>query len=297
MKCSAGQEDTVETLKFWSHRRVNRRLCIVTEGYSMVHRFTIGVIEGDRKVLVIDAGMGMAPGLREYIEQITGSEKPILCACTHGHPDHVGSACLFDEAYLSSLDYPRLESFALNPEVRLQDLEGFALGSPEVLAYCREHYLDNRGTKFSEITDGQVFDLGGVSLEAVALPGHSDGHFTFFNRDEGYVFTGDGINADVHLKKLDREGLLVYAASVRRFMERAGERAILYPAHLPAAFSIETARDVAAACEEVAEGRTQGDPPGETIFGRRAGDSRIRMHYVHNTCIVYNRELIGRTDS
>ncbi len=33
----------------------------------MVHRFTIGVIEGDRKVLVIDAGMGMAPGLREYI--------------------------------------------------------------------------------------------------------------------------------------------------------------------------------------------------------------------------------------
>ena len=108
------------------------------------------------------------------------------------------------------MDYPRLESFALNPEVRLQDLEGFALGSPEVLAYCREHYLDNRGTKFSEITDGQVFDLGGVSLEAVALPGHSDGHFTFFNRDEGYVFTGDGINADVHLKKLDREGLLVY---------------------------------------------------------------------------------------
>ena len=54
---------------------------------------------------------------------------------------------------------------------------------------------------------------------------------------------------------------------------------------------------MAAACEEVAEGRTQGDPPGETIFGRRAGDSRIRMHYVHNTCIVYNRELIGRTDS
>ena len=45
----------METLKFWSHRRVNRRLCIVTEGYSMVHRFTIGVIEGDRKVLVIYA--------------------------------------------------------------------------------------------------------------------------------------------------------------------------------------------------------------------------------------------------
>ena len=57
----------MENLCFWSHERKSEHLYIVTEGYSMVHRFTIGVVVGDEKVLVIDAGLGVAPGLRDYI--------------------------------------------------------------------------------------------------------------------------------------------------------------------------------------------------------------------------------------
>lgn len=113
----------MENLCFWSHERKSEHLYIVTEGYSMVHRFTIGVVVGDEKVLVIDAGLGVAPGLRDYIERIVGTGKPLICACTHGHPDHVGSALLFDEAYLNSRDYPRLSSFALNTGQRLEDLK------------------------------------------------------------------------------------------------------------------------------------------------------------------------------
>lgn len=79
-------------MNFLSHEQFSDRLIILTEGYSMVHRFTIGCIIGDEKILVIDSGLGMHRELRHYIENLVGTDKPILCACTHGHLDHVGSA-------------------------------------------------------------------------------------------------------------------------------------------------------------------------------------------------------------
>ena len=135
-------------LNFISHEQISERLYIFTEGYSMVHRFTIGVIIGDEKVLVIDAGLGAADGLRETIESIVGTGKPLVCACTHCHPDHVGSAKLFDEAYCSHLDWPARADFALSTQQRLTDLKGFALNSPEVLEYCQEHIIENEDTIF-----------------------------------------------------------------------------------------------------------------------------------------------------
>ena len=282
----------MEKLCFWSHERKSEHLYIVTEGYSMVHRFTIGVVVGDEKVLVIDAGLGVAPGLRDYIERIVGTGKPLICACTHGHPDHVGSALLFDEAYLNSRDYPRLSSFALNTGQRLEDLKGFALDSPEVLAYCQEHYIDNSNTRFQNLEQGQIFDLGGVVLEAISFPGHSPGHHMFYSRQENYVFTGDGINMDVSLKKLDRQGLLQYRDQLYEFMNCVGKDTVLYPAHLPVVLPVHIAGNLAAACEETAMGKTEQDPPGETIFKAKAGNPHIRMHYFNNVCVVYDSSLL-----
>jgi hypothetical protein len=53
--------------------------------------------------------------------------------------------------------------------------------------------------------------------------------------------------------------------------------------------NIQVAKDLAKACEDVAMGKTYGDPPGETIFTSRNNDPAMRMHFVGNTCVVYNR--------
>ena len=39
--------------------------------------------------------------------------------------------------------------------------------------------------------DGDVIDLGGRRIEAVHTPGHSPGHLCFYERERGYLFTGD----------------------------------------------------------------------------------------------------------
>lgn len=279
-------------LDFYSYEQISPRLYLITEGYSMVHRFTIGVVVGDEKVLVIDSGMGLGGNLRQYVEKLVGTERPILCAVTHNHPDHAGGAITFDEAYCSHLDYPSRNDFAFSTEQRLGDLEGFGMDSPEVLWYCKSHYIENTETIFLDIKDGDEFDLGGVTVTAIGMPGHSAGSMAFYNREEGYVFTGDAVNTDTHLKKLDREGFLQYKKTLERFLTIVGEDAVLYPAHLPFAMSTEVAKNLICCCEELAEGKTAQDPPGETIFKERANNADIRMHYVGNTCIVYNRRLI-----
>lgn len=280
-------------MNFLSHEQFSDRLFILTEGYSMVHRFTIGVVIGDEKVLVIDSGLGMHGELRKYIENLIGSDKPIICACTHGHLDHVGSACLFDEAYCSHLDLGPDKNDPFDPIRRYSDVVDFSLESNIVAEYCKQHMIRDNRVEFKDIKDGDIFDLGGVKIEAIAVPGHSAGSMAFYNREENYCFTGDAINTDVHLKRLDREGFLKYKQVMEAFISRVDPKVTLYPAHLPLPMDINIAKNLVIACEELAEGKIETDPPAEGIFHARKNDRNIRGHYVNNTCIVYNRSLVG----
>lgn len=47
---------------------------------------------------------------------------------------------------------------------------------------------------FTDIEEGDCFDLGGVTLVAYCLPGHTPGGMCFLDREDRILFTGDGIN-------------------------------------------------------------------------------------------------------
>ncbi len=274
-------------LNFYSHEKISDRIVVVTEGYSMVHRFTIGVVIGDKQVLVIDSGLGMTGDLRPYIESIVGRKKPLLCVCTHGNIDHIGAACTFDEAYLNHGDWDDVAR-ALDRERRMRDLNSFSLFNKEVVEYGRVHMVDNSKTEFKDVVEGQNFDLGGVVVEPIDLYGHTWGHYGFYIRQENIAFGGDGINVDTHLKRLDRAGLFKYRDTLRRFLSITGDDVKIYAGHLNRPHKSNVAKNVALACEEVANGQTQGDPPAETIFLEKTGNPAMRMHYHGNSCIIYD---------
>lgn len=278
-------------INFYSHERVADCVYVVTENYSMVHRFTIGVIIGETITAVIDSGLGMTKDLRTYIESFAGTDKKMICLCTHGAIDHIGASKLFDEAYLNPLDLEMIPRAVLT-ERRLSDLNAFSLYNREVMEYCREQMLINEDSVFKDVNEGDIFDLGGgIEIEPIATPGHSKGHLAYLCRKEGIAFVGDAINSDVHIKQLDRQGLKDYAGMLRRFLSIAGEDVVMYAGHLNRAHRANVVKNLAAACEEAADGKILGDPPGETIFTEKSGNPDIRMHYHGNCCIIYNRSL------
>ncbi len=280
-------------LSFFSHEWVSERLLLITEGYSVVHRFTIGVVIGAQAIAVIDSGLGATPDLRTYIEGLVGTDRPMLCICTHCHPDHVGAAISFDQAYCSHLDWPIRADFALNKEQRLEDLEAFCSGSTETIDYASKAILANEATTFMDVQDGMIFDLGDIKIKAMHIPGHSAGSMIYINEAENYAFTGDSINTDVHLKKLDRTGMQRYLDALELFKSQVSKSITLYPAHLPFAMDMSVVDNLLAVSSDLLGGRMQADPPGETIFTKRSNNPDMRMHYVKNTCIVYNRHLLN----
>ena len=282
-------------INFFCREQFSDRLFLLNEGYSMVHRFTIGLVIGDEKIMVIDAGLGMTNDLRSYIEQIVGTDRPIICVCTHGHRDNVGSACQFDEAYCSHKDLESGES-PFDSIQRYCDLVDYSLESSIVMDYCRRHMIMNNRCEMKDLNDGDIFDLGGVKIEAIAVPGHSAGSFAFYNAEEKYCFTGDAVNTDVHLQNLDPEGFRTYRASMERLLTRISPETVIYPAHLPLPMTTDIIRSLIHITDDIIAQNVEKDPPAESIFHGKNNNRNIRGHYYNNTCIIYDRNKIGLAD-
>ena len=307
----------MKKINLFSHQKKSDRYYVFTEGYSCLHRFTIGVIVGDEKILVIDSGMGLTGELRKYIESVVGIDKPMICTCTHGAIDHGGAACLFDERYCSHRDtfmYPRI----FNNEIRLKDLDAFGLNNPEVIKYCTEN-LHNNETSFTDVDDGFVFDIGSAHIEVIAIPGHTPGSQAYFYREEKVCFTGDAISVDEQIPNIVRfynepehranvarflniaidspeltfmECYTIYSKLVKRAISIIGEDATLYCGHLSVPLTIQVAKDVAGACEEIGMGLTEFDPPGESIFGYQSNATtgrNLRIHFCGNVDVMYDK--------
>lgn len=108
---------------------------------------TMYIVEGRRKAVLIDAGT-FIPGLDKIVAQIT--RKPVTLILTHVHPDHAGAVGCFDEVWINPADTVFIPAFM----------------------------PDYKGTvKFLE--HGQLFKLGGRTLETYFTPGHTPGSTTF----------------------------------------------------------------------------------------------------------------------
>ena len=131
------------------------------------------VVAGKEKAMVIDTSIGLT-NVRQEAEKLTGL--PLLCVNTHGHGDHMGGNWSFDTAYMNLKDLPVAEESMNEPEVK-EGMERLGLRYPP----------------FQHIEDGMVFDLGGLRIEAIYLPGHTAGEIVLLDRQDRLLFSGDGI--------------------------------------------------------------------------------------------------------
>lgn len=127
----------------------------------------------------------------ESLQQLVADrigETPLTVTFTHNHGDHTGMLPAF-------IDNPAVQ-FAL-PRV---DFEALADRVPESQRRLYEA--------------GEKFDLGGISVSTLLVPGHTHGSIVFFIDGENLLLSGDAIGSGHGVWIFNREGFDEYVQAV-----------------------------------------------------------------------------------
>jgi glyoxylase-like metal-dependent hydrolase (beta-lactamase superfamily II) len=113
-----------------------------------------------------------AAEFREIVFGLAG-RLPVEAAVTHAHPDHDGMTGAF-------LNIAR--------KVTVWMPEGEDINAPKV-----QYNLDP--AVYTRFAPGKEFDLGGRTVKALQVKGHSDGSTVYLLTQDMYLFTGDSIGS------------------------------------------------------------------------------------------------------
>jgi len=122
------------------------------------------LVIGEEKAMLFDLTVD-DPAVKEYVKDLT--DKPIMLALSHAHPDHIYHLNLWEEVWL----HPADEKF----------LHGGFLGMDAVEPFPKLHFLHG----------GDTIDLGNRILDVIHIPGHTPGSILLLDRKTKILLSGD----------------------------------------------------------------------------------------------------------
>ena len=182
------------------------------------------LLEGEESALLIDTGLGIS-NISSEVKKLT--DKPVAVVATHIHWDHIGGHKYYPVFYAHEVERHWLnEKFPLSIEaIRKMIVDRCDL--PE--NYDVEDYELFQGTPSHLLHDGEILDLGGRTLMVLHTPGHSPGHMCFFEKNTGYLFTGDLVYKGTLLANYPSTDPQAYLSSLEKIACLPTKR--LFPAH------------------------------------------------------------------
>lgn len=241
-------------------KQISESLYMLNEHLTETISMTMMLVVGKERGAIIDTGYGLSGDLSKAIKRITS--KPVICLLTHSDPDHAGGAALFDNIYMSNKEQRLLEGGSINPFVRYQTAKSF-IKDKETIRYIKTNMVKAKTFHYTNVKDGDMFDLGGCVLEAISFPGHTEGSMCFFNRQENYCVVGDAV-ANVNSPVLFFDKCLpleVYKHNLIKFSERVGHDCDLYAGHSQEALPKTIISEILILCDEILAGNTKDDVP------------------------------------
>ena len=163
-------------------------------GFSLTHYSDchIYLIDGGDELALIDAGTGL--GTEEVLQRIQGHGFSLsdihYLFLTHLHADHAGGAAGLREA-MPNLKVLAAKDMAFALREGDEDAISLTLGKPG--GYYEPEYRFEPCPVDIELIDGQVVQVGELSIRVLDAPGHSAGHLVFVMEAGGqtYFLSGD----------------------------------------------------------------------------------------------------------
>lgn len=183
------------------------------------------LLNGRDKSLLIDTGLGVR-NIWEEVQQLTGN--PVAAVTTHAHYDHFGGHQYFPEFYVHEAETEWINGgFPLT----LQQVRDFLMEEPCDFPAdfdVNDYYLFE-GTPTRVLRDGDTIELGGRSIEVLHTPGHSPGHICLYEKDRGYLYTGDLIYIGELFAYFPSTDPIAYMDSIKKLLPLEVQK--ILPAH------------------------------------------------------------------
>ena len=182
------------------------------------------LLNGTERSLLLDTGLGIC---NIYDEVIKLTDKPVTAVATHIHWDHIGGHKFFPDFYAHEDELNWLNGeFPLTLE-QIKDMVVDRCDLPE--GYNVDNYRFFQGTPTMVLKDNDIIDIGGRSIQVLHTPGHSPGHICFFEKERGYLFTGDLVYEDTLFAYYPSTDPKAYLKSIERVATLPVKK--VFPAH------------------------------------------------------------------
>ncbi len=174
---------TAEVIDWGEHRRslTDRVSVLVGDDNGLYPSGNSVVVEGDGETIIIDPSI--------TVVQRGGAHLPVDAVLnSHGHEDHVAGNGLFADARVHIHDQDLLAARSLDGLLAIYGFEGEA--RQEFSQLVQDEFSYTPRPDAQGFGDGHVWNLGGATVEAVHLPGHTRGH-AGFRISDGVFFLSD----------------------------------------------------------------------------------------------------------
>lgn len=153
-------------------KKVTRRVCAFA-----VHGKDLCLIDTGTAANEADLGRALARMDRQLSEI-----KMVIH--THAHPDHIGcNARLAELASPTFAAHPAAARWIENPDTHYRER-----------AVHNFHEMVGGAVSVKNLLqDGEIFDLGGITLQIIYTPGHSKGSVSLFCLEEATLIAGDAV--------------------------------------------------------------------------------------------------------
>ena len=178
------------------------------------------MVVGSTRALVLDTGFGVGD-LRSVVDELV-AEKPFDVALTHGHVDHAGGASQFEDVnvYLCQRDWDLVRTHA----TRAHRISDVMHGPKPVPSFVTEDdFVPERTEGWLPLDEGYTFDLGGVTVGFIAVPGHTHGMLCPLVPEDRTVFFGDACGEHTMLLFPESTTIQQYHQALLHLREREDE--------------------------------------------------------------------------
>lgn len=186
------------------------------------------LILGEDGALLFDTGMGIGR-IRTVVDELTAL--PVTVLNSHTHMDHVGGNAEFARVLAMDTEFTRTHARGrANAEVR-GEVAASALCRALPAGVTEDNYHTPPFEVAAFIDDGHRIDLGGRTLEVIAVPGHAPDAIALLDREAGFLWTGDAFYEGPIWLFAPETDLEAYRSSVARLAELVPELTTLFTAH------------------------------------------------------------------